>query len=183
MVTMLHVVGRVKLPAGQEPAAGVWLLPSREPPRRPPAWPSPRNPTPHGGLGPFLEVSLSRPALLLGGNGHRRRRLQGLRRAENKGGKVLHTPIPEAWESPRGQVEAPAPRHASRLAFCSPGRAWLEAHSGPLLEPDRGCPIPPPPRGPRPLAFHRGEQPAEASVNLQPKKGAPLRGICLQERI
>lgn len=81
-----------------------------------------------------------------GGDGRRRhRRLRDLQRAGHKGGKVLHVPIPEAWESRRGQVEAPA--------FCSPGPAWLEAHPDrPLLEPDCGCPnstpTPTPTRGP-----------------------------------
>ena len=93
-----------------------------------------------------------------------------------KRGKVLRIPIPEAWESPRGQVEARDPRPVSRplLLF-----TWLGLAGGPLGKPHGAGPWVPhstPARRTPPPSLPPGasSRPA-ASVNLQPKRGAPLR--------
>lgn len=97
-------------------------------------------------------------------------------RAREKGVRSPAFPLQKHGQVPENRSQARAPRPVSEPLLCSPGRAWLEAHSGRLLESDRGCPQSTLTRGPRPLASRQGPSSRPAvSVNLQPKRGAALR--------
>lgn len=110
-----------------------------------------------------------------------RGRRMGRAAAEERGegGKILRIPTPEAQESPGEEVTGSSPQTCQRAP---PLFTWLALARGPLRAPlGAGQWVPPHPRppspgGPRPQASRQGpcSRPA-ASVNLQPKRGAPLR--------
>lgn len=109
-----------------------------------------------GILHPIPEVSLSWPVLLLSGNGHGADALsplaksptgesehecaRQLRKSRGEGGKVLFIPPSEAQKSPRTGHRLEPLDGSGSSCFCSPGRAWLEAHSGGLWKLDCRCP-------------------------------------------
>ena len=61
-------------------------------------------------------------------------------RAREKGVRSSAFPLQKHGKLPENWSQARAPRPVNEPLLCSPGRAWLEAHSGRLLESDRGCP-------------------------------------------
>lgn len=183
-VTILHVVGRVKL--RQEDGSLLLALQQDSPPH--PARPAPRNPTPQRGLHPFPEVSLSWPALILSGSEHGAdapsllaRSPKGEwalqpQRAWGNGVRFSASPFQRPGKVPEGRSKLETPDLSAGPFFCSPGWAWLEAHSGSLMELDRGCPILPPPGGPRPLASHQGRAAGPQQVLISSQRGGPLCG-------
>lgn len=149
-VTILPVVKRAKL----RRAGGSLLLAIQRDSSPHPAPPAPRNPTPRRGLHPFPDVSLSWPALIRSSSGNGAdapsllaRSLKGecALQPQRARGKVLRIPIPETEKVPEGRSKLEPPDLSAGPFFCLPGWAWLEAHSGSLMELDRGCPITPPP--------------------------------------